>query len=467
MAVVRLENVSKCFRIYRRPSDRIREWLFRGTPRHERFRAVSGVSIAVEQGTCLALVGSNGSGKSTLLRLIAGVLQPTSGTVHVNGRVSALLELGAGFDPQFTGRENVFLNAAILGFTDAQIRACMRSIEEFAGIGGFIDRPVKTYSSGMFVRLAFAVAVHVEPEVLVIDEVLAVGDIFFQQRCIRRIRQMKEQGVTILFVSHDMEAVKGLADRAVWIDRGEIVLEGPSDAVVSGYLASLATGGRRHAAGEEAIGRSIEPAVSRLEMPAEALSRIPDFLCTLPNVDRRYGNAKARIQGIGVFNAAGSAVGSVCQGDRVCVRISLEFLERVAHPNVGFMLRDRLGADVTGTNLMFEGVERGPAKAGERLSVDFTMDLPFLKSGPYHLAPAVADGTLDSYEICDWVDNACAIEVVERTSTYGHLRIPVGVRVFPQPPLVSPSVPSSTAFALRETSSRAPFPLGGDGAEGG
>jgi ABC-type polysaccharide/polyol phosphate transport system ATPase subunit len=398
---------------------------------HEPFWAVKDVDLEIEQGCCLGIIGENGSGKSTLLRVLAGVTRPTSGSVEVRGRISTLLELGAGFNPEFSGRENIYLNAAILGFTDAETRGRIPSIEKFAEIGDFVDRPVKTYSSGMFVRLAFSVAIHLDPTVLIVDEALAVGDIFFQQRCIRRIQQLKHGGVTIVFVSHDLEAVRTLADRVLWLERGKAVLQGKTDDVVSRYLAAMVTRGRKEFLEEEAVGKPMTAGTAELDLSAEAQARIPAFISGVPNVDHRFGNGKARVQGIGVFAAGGDAVSTAAQGDRICIRISVEFFDNVAQPNVGFMLRNRLGQDVTGTNVVFEGERLGPARPGDRLSVDFIMDLPFLHSGFYHFSPAVADGELNQYEMCDWVDNACAIDIVERATTYGHLRVPVRVRPVP------------------------------------
>src|SRR2546425_2029490 len=278
MSIIRAEKIAKCFRIYRHPSDHLKELLFLGRRRfHEPFWAVRDVDVQVERGCCLGIIGENGSGKSTLLRMIAGVIRPSSGNLAVGGRVSALLELGAGFNPLFTGRENIFLYAAILGFTDVQTRERIPSIEKFAEIGDFVDRPVKTYSSGMFVRLAFAVAIHMDPDVLIVDEALSVGDIFFQQRCIRRIQQLKRQGVTILFVSHDLDAVRSLADRVIWMDHGEVHLAGKTDEVVSKYLAAMVTRGRKEIMEEEAVGETLLGPPD-LEMSDEALARIPKFL---------------------------------------------------------------------------------------------------------------------------------------------------------------------------------------------
>src|SRR2546422_4071858 len=364
MPIILAEKISKCFRIYRHPSDHLKELLTFGTRQyHEPFWAVKNADVSLERGCCLGIIGENGSGKSTLLRMIAGVIRPTSGTLAVGGRVSALLELGAGFNPQFTGRENIYLYASILGFTDAQTRERIPSIEKFAEIGDFVDRPVKTYSSGMFVRLAFAVAIHMDPDVLIVDEALSVGDIFFQQRCIRRIQHLKQEGVTILFVSHDLDAVRSLADRTIWMDHGEIHLEGKTDEVVSKYLAAMVTRGRKEIMEEEALGTPLL-APQDLDMPEEALKRIPQFISHVPNMDHRYGNGKARVLGIGVFGKSGDAASTVAQGDRICIRISVEFDEDVTQPNVGFMLRNRLGQDVTGTNVMNEGIRLPAAQAG-------------------------------------------------------------------------------------------------------
>src|SRR6266850_3517539 len=313
MPIIRAEKISKCFRIYRHPSDHLKELLTFGRRQyHEPFWAVKDVDVQVERGCCLGIIGENGSGKSTLLRMIAGVLRPTAGSITVEGRVSALLELGAGFNPHFTGRENIFLNASILGFSDAQTRERMPSIEKFAEIGEFVDRPVRTYSSGMFVRLAFAVAIHMDPDILIVDEALSVGDLFFQQRCIRRIQLLKQQGVTILFVSHDLGAVRSLADRTIWMDHGKAHLEGKTDEVVSKYLAAMVTRGRKEIMEEEAMGKPILT-TAELDIPEEASAKIPEFLRHIANMDHRYGNRKGQIQGIGIYGKAGDPLSSVAQ----------------------------------------------------------------------------------------------------------------------------------------------------------
>src|SRR4030095_5192868 len=220
MDAVIVENGSKNYHIYAKPADRLKELIFRGRKFHQDFWAVKNVSFRVQQGSTFGVVGENGSGKSTLLQMIAGTLQPTEGRITLNGRVAALLELGAGFNQEFTGRENVFLNAAIMGLSEEETIRRFPEIERFAEIGSFIDQPVKTYSSGMSLRLAFSVAIHVDPEILLVDEALAVGDIYFRQRCMRKVHELRSQGVTIIFVSHAMGDVKAVGDRAIWLDKG-------------------------------------------------------------------------------------------------------------------------------------------------------------------------------------------------------------------------------------------------------
>ncbi len=408
MSIIRAEKISKCFRMYRKPSDHLKELLTLGKRQfHEPFWALSDVDLAVERGCCLGIIGENGSGKSTLLRIIAGVTRPTSGNVAVHGRIST----------------------SILGFTDAQTRERIPDIERFAEIGNFIDRPVKVYSSGMFVRLAFAVAIHMEPDILIIDEALSVGDVFFQQRCMRRIQHLKRAGATIVFVSHDVEAVRNLAERTIWMEHGRVNLEGKSDEVVAKYLSVMVNRGRKELMMEEAMGKAL-PISADLELSDEARSRIPKFIEQVTNVDHRHGNGKALVRGIGVFSQEGNPATAVIQGNRICVRVSVEFLDECLKPNVGFILRNRLGEDVTGTNATFEGAQLPPARSGDRISVDFVLDLPLLQQGFYYFSPAVADGMLDQYDICDWIDNACAIEIVQKTNTYGYMRVPTRVSAF-------------------------------------
>src|SRR3974390_2871517 len=237
---VEFRDVSKSYAIYDSPGDRLKELLSpRRKKRHRDFWALRDVSFEVRRGEAFCIVGENGSGKSTLRQIVAGILQPSSGTVAVNGRVSALLELGAGFNPEFSGRDNVYLNGSILGLTNRQIEERYKHIEAFAEIGDFINQPVKTYSSGMVVRLALAVAINVDPEILLVDEALAVGDIYFRQRCMRKVHELRQRGITILFVSHAVSDVKAIGDRVLWLDHGRMIEVGEPDRVISKYLAAM------------------------------------------------------------------------------------------------------------------------------------------------------------------------------------------------------------------------------------
>ena len=240
MDVIELSGVSKKYNLYDAPGDRLREFFSpRRRQHHREHWAIRDVSVTIRKGETFCIVGENGSGKSTLLKLMVGILQPTSGAVEIRGRVTALLELGSGFNPEFTGRQNVFLNGAILGLASREVSAKLDQILEFAEIGAYIDQPVKTYSSGMVVRLAFAVAVHLDPDILIVDEALAVGDIYFRQRCMRKIHELRSRGVTIVYVTHDVSDVKALGDRTLWLDEGRVVETGDAREVAVKYLAAL------------------------------------------------------------------------------------------------------------------------------------------------------------------------------------------------------------------------------------
>ena len=410
MDAVIVENGSKNYRIYAKPADRLKELIFRGRKFHEDFWALRDVSFRVPAGSTFGVVGENGSGKSTLLQMIAGTLQPSEGKVTINGRVAALLELGAGFNPEFTGKENVILNAAIMGLTEEETVARLPEIERFAEIGSFIDQPVKTYSSGMYVRLAFAVAIHVDPEILLVDEALSVGDVYFQQRCMRRIRQMKQDGKTILFVSHDVTAVKNLCDSAIWLEHGKLQAIGEPDAVVGKYLAAMTL--RRDPYASDGIRSS----TARIANGNGLVVR------TLPNVDHRWGNRHAEIIGIQILDARGIPCETSEHGGQIVVRVSAAFHEDVAQPIVGIMMRNRLGEDICGINTSAEGVELPPARAGQCFTVDFNLKLPLLVPGNYHVSPAVAQGTHEEFVVCDLVENAICLSVQKKTIVYGYLK---------------------------------------------
>ena len=422
MKAVQFQGVSKSYAIYDAPGDRLKELLcLNRIRRHRDFWALHDVSFDVERGETFCIVGENGSGKSTLLQMVAGILAPTSGTVAANGRVSALLELGAGFNPEFSGRDNVYLNGSIMGLTTRQIDERYRDIEAFAEIGEFINRPVKTYSSGMVVRLAFAVAINVDPEILLVDEALAVGDIYFRQRCMRKVHELRSRGITILFVSHAVADVKAIGDRVLWLDHGRMVEVGAPDKVVAKYLAAMtakdstyllhkAEGGEKH--------------------PRGAAVLAPEVVETIPNIDHRHGDGRAEVIGIAVLNEQGQAVHLLEPQMRIVVRISVRAKDAVAVPMVGFMLRNQLGIDFSGTNTAREGYELPPMHAGDVYTVDFHVELPELYPASFSFSPAIADGTLAGYTMCDWIDNALALQMSRaEQEVYGYLHLPCRVEV--------------------------------------
>jgi len=406
--------------MYRAPGDRLKELAsFNRLKRHQDFWALHDATFDIRRGETFCIIGENGCGKSTLLQIVAGILAPSSGTVQVHGRVSALLELGAGFNPEFSGRDNVYLNGSILGLTTRQIDQRYADIEAFAEIGEFIRQPVKTYSSGMVVRLAFAVAIHVDPEILLVDEALAVGDIYFRQRCMRKVHELRARGVTILFVTHAVGEVKAIGDRALWLDRGRIAEIGDPGAVVSHYLAAMTEK-------DSSYLHSSAPAAPA----APAASRAPEIVETIPNIDHRFGDGRAQILGIAVVDEQGRPLAMLEPGSRIVVRISARAYQPIAMPMVGFMLRNQLGMDFAGTNTAREGRPMQPLGAGETVTVDFHLDLPELYPAAFSFSPAIADGPLSGYTMCDWIDNAIALQMTRTEGQiYGYVHLPCRVEI--------------------------------------
>jgi len=423
MGAIHIRGVSKSYPIYERPSDRLKELLtLNRRSYHRDFWALRDVSLAIEKGTTFGLVGENGSGKSTLLQLIAGILQPTRGSVDVNGRVSALLELGSGFNPEFSGQENVFLAGAILGLSKQEIERIYPAIESFAEIGDFIHQPVKTYSSGMLVRLAFAAAINVEPDILLVDEALAVGDIYFRQRCMRKIHELHRRGVTIVFVSHSAVDIKSLAQRVAWLDHGRLVELGEPDRVVARYLAAMVNRDSEYRKQFAQEARQ-ENVASRPPITA------PEVIETIPNVDGRHGNRDAEILGIAVLSAEGEELALLPQKASVIVRISVRARNEVALPIVGFLIRNHLGVELAGTNTALEDIELPAFAPGDVYTIDFRLDLPELYPAHFSFTPAVANGTVETYEVCDWIENAVTLQAEKGRQVYGFLHLPCQIKV--------------------------------------
>ena len=377
--LVLVQNVSKLYRLYRRPADRLRELLPGTAPAHRDFWALRDISFEVERGETLGLVGPNGCGKSTLLQLVSGILQPTMGRVVTRGRIAALLELGAGFNPEFSGRENVYLNGEIMGLSRAEIDRAMPSIEAFAEIGEFLERPVKEYSSGMYLRLAFSTAIHVDPEILIVDEALAVGDAVFANRCVRKFQELRERKVTVLFVSHDLGLVKQLSDRAILLLGGRIEAAGAPNDVINRY-----------------IGLVLEK-----QAPERRQERLRSSF--------RHGDGTSEILGVQLLNARGEEAASIASGEPVTVRVRARFHRAVSDPMVGILVRTRIGMDVYGTNTRIEHTDLGDFEAGQLLEVDFGLEC-WLTPQQYTLTAATQNADGSSH---DWLDDAIAFEVVD------------------------------------------------------
>ncbi|HEV2018293.1 MAG TPA: ABC transporter ATP-binding protein [Gemmatimonadaceae bacterium] len=402
---IHVRDLEKSFLIYARPEDRLKQSLFRGRRTYYReFWALRHISLDVERGETVGIIGQNGSGKSTLLQILAGTLRPNQGTVIVRGRVAAILELGAGFNPEFSGRENVMLSAAIVGLTRNEIEDRFADIAAFADIGDFIEQPVKTYSTGMYVRLAFAVATSVGPDVLLIDEALAVGDAAFQARCMRRIIELRERGVSILFVSHDLEAVKRLCDRAYVLRRGEFVTHGAPDAVANWYLGHLASG-------LIDIDHQAEiPQSAALEPPAPPAGAPPATSDTAFHYFR-HGDRRGEIVSVDVLGDDGTRRDAVLLGERCTFRFRLRFHCALPTAVVGFYVRDRLGTDVLGTNTHQERADFPGVSEGTELEVEFSMHLR-LRPGFYSLSVGLAYSQFEQ-RYMDWIDNATVFQVID------------------------------------------------------
>jgi lipopolysaccharide transport system ATP-binding protein len=413
-------GVSKSYPIYRSPGDRLKEILtLHRKSFHEDFWALRDLTFEISRGSTFCIIGENGSGKSTLLQILAGILQPTTGTVEVSGRIAALLELGSGFNPEFSGRDNVYLNGAILGLSQKEMEAKFPLIEQFAEIGDFINQPVKTYSSGMGVRLAFAVAIHVDPEILLVDEALAVGDIYFRQRCMRKVHELRQRGVTILFVSHSMGDVKEIGDRAMWLDHGRIRALGETDKVVAEYLAAMSL--------KDTAYLELKPGVSSR---APITTAPPEVAASIPNVDHRHGDGRAEVIGIAVYDGNRQPLHMLMPDMSIVVRISVRANAEIAAPNVGFMLRNHLGVDFAGSNTMREGVELPAMQPGDVCTVDFHLEVPTLYPSHFSFSPAIADGPLIEYKMCDWIDNALTLQMGHGSGpVYGYIHLPCRVEV--------------------------------------
>lgn len=439
---IRVRGLGKVYQIYASPKDRLKQAVMSrvrrlfGRPPHHYFReftALKDADFVIRKGETVGILGKNGSGKSTLLQIICGTLYPSSGTVEINGRVAALLELGSGFNTEFTGRENVYMNAAILGLTEAEIDAKYDDIVAFAEIGDFIDQPVKTYSSGMLVRLAFGVIAHVDADILVVDEALSVGDVFFVQKCMRFLRSFMKTG-TVLFVSHDTGAVLNLCESAIWLENGNVIAQGDPKSVTEGYLKKLY---------ESLQGESSEPTSTRSEIAPEhrpatvARDMRLDFIngTNLRNdielfqfVDdgSAFGKGGARITHVSLTDRDDQPLSWIVGGEPVTLRVDCSAAVALRSPIVGFQVRDRLGQVIFGDNTYLALLDnRVPAEAGQTLTVSFDFVMPILPAGDYTMSFAIADGTQEEHVQHQWLNDAIGFKSHSSSVSSGLVGIPM------------------------------------------
>lgn len=439
---IQVQNVSKVYRLYEKPIDRLKESLSLSHKNYHRdFFALSDISFRVKKGETVGIIGTNGSGKSTILKIITGVLTPTEGNVQVDGVISALLELGAGFNGDYTGIENIYMNGTMMGFSRKEMEAKLPDILEFADIGDFVYQPVKTYSSGMFVRLAFALAINVEPEILIVDEALSVGDVFFQSKCYRRMEEIRRNGTTILMVTHDMGSVIKYCDRVVLLNKGRYVAEGAPGKMVDLYKKILANqmdqleeeltemndfsggmndeesdseNGGRPGAGSKNGGRKNADRRTGNGRPGGLMK---DRLTINPE-RTEYGDGRAEIYDLGMFDERGNLTNLLLKGEYFTIKEKIRFHSDIQAPIFTYTIKDKKGADLSGTNTMFEGADIKPVKAGDEYEVCFRQKMT-LQGGEYLLSMSCTGFEQGEHTVYHRLYDIANITVISNKNTVG------------------------------------------------
>jgi len=404
--VIQVKNLTKMYKLYDKPSDRLKEAL--GLTRKKLYKehyALRDVNFDIQEGECVGIIGTNGSGKSTILKIITGVLTPTQGEVKVDGRISALLELGAGFNMEYSGLENVYLNGTMIGFSKEEIDARLDDILEFADIGDFIHQPVKTYSSGMFVRLAFAVAINIDPEILVVDEALSVGDVFFQAKCYHKFEEFKKQGKTILFVSHDLSSVSKYCDRVILLNKGVKLDEGSPKQMVDLYKQLLV--------GQDPVKQQEADKEKKAAVQSEGTGNFQ----ANPNM-LEYGNRMAEIIHFEVLDDRGMLSNTIEKGTEFKIRMKVHFNEDIQEPIMAYTFKNIKGTEITGTNTMFEKAQVARSGAGDECTVTFTQNMD-LQGGEYLLSFGCTGYKDGDFTVFHRLYDACNITVVSSKNTVG------------------------------------------------
>lgn len=421
---IEVKDVTKVYRLYDKQIDRLKESL---NPKHKSyhkdFHALNGLSFQVEKGKTVGIIGTNGSGKSTILKIITGVLTPTSGEVKVDGKISALLELGAGFNMDYTGIENIYMNGTMMGFTRKEMDEKLQDILDFADIGDFVYQPVKTYSSGMFVRLAFALAINVEPEILIVDEALSVGDVFFQAKCYRRMEEIRENGTTILMVTHDMGSIIKYCDKVVLLNKGELIAEGEPGHMVDLYkkiLANQMDSLREELENDFSGGMELDGAKKRMSSKEAAMSHegLMKEKLTINSDRTEYGDGRAEIFDLGLFDARGNLTNLLIKGEMFTIKERIRFHAPLKNPIFTYTIRDKKGMDLSGTNTMYEGADVKPVGPGDVYDVSFTQKMT-LQGGEYLLSMSCTGFEGEEHVVYHRLYNVANITVISNKNTVG------------------------------------------------
>ena len=419
---IKVENITKIYKLYDKPIDRLKESLSPGKKEyHKDFYALNELSFHVEKGQTVGIIGTNGSGKSTILKIITGVLTPTTGQVEVNGKISALLELGAGFNMDYTGIENIYMNGTMMGYSKKEMDEKLQDILEFAEIGDFVYQPVKTYSSGMFVRLAFALAINVEPEILIVDEALSVGDVFFQSKCYRRMEEIRQRGTTILMVTHDMGSIIKYCDKVVLLNQGHFVAEGSAGHMVDLYKKILA--GQMESLdaelAEEKDGAAGNNGRTDLEMTDfSADASLMKTKLTINANRTEYGDGRAEIYDLGLFDGRGNLTNLLIKGEMFTIRECIRFHADIETPIFTYTIKDKKGTDLTGTNTMFEGTDIRPVKSGDEYQVEFTQKMT-LQGGEYLLSMSCTGFEHGEHVVYHRLYDVANLTVISNKNTVG------------------------------------------------
>ncbi len=412
---ITVTDVTKIYKMYDKPIDRLKESLHPGHKEyHKKFYALNHLSFQVKKGETVGIIGTNGSGKSTILKIITGVLSPTTGEVKVKGNISALLELGAGFNSDYTGIENIYMNGTMMGFSKKEMDRKLQDILDFADIGDFVYQPVKTYSSGMFVRLAFALAINVEPEILIVDEALSVGDVFFQSKCYRRMEEIRQRGTTILMVTHDMGSIIKYCDRVVLLKKGNFVAEGAPGHMVDLYKKILAN---QMDALKDELEEMNDFSGEKSGKPKKAEGLMKEKL-TINGNRTEYGDGRAEIYDLGLLDARGNVTNLLLKGENFTIRERIRFYASIQAPIFTYTIKDKKGTELSGTNTMFEGTDIRPVKDGDEYEVSFTQKMT-LQGGEYLLSMSCTGFEMGEHVVYHRLYDVANITVISNKNTVG------------------------------------------------